>query len=66
MDTDEQRERREKIFEQEGIPKPDGLIIDASYRMDNGDWFVQLDPGDWYWYDKRDKGWKFLPWGRPD
>ena len=63
MDIETRRKQWRKTFKKRDMPQPDGLIMDARYRADCGDWYVQLDDGDWYWYDRRDRVWKYLIYG---
>jgi hypothetical protein len=44
-------------------PPKELVITRIRYVARIGDWYILVEDRDWYWYDPRDKEWKFLPYG---
>lgn len=58
-------EEYRKILATHGITDPpeEYEIIGARYVTGNDDWYILVEDRGWYWYDPRDREWKFLPLG---
>jgi len=54
-----------EILVSHGIAEPpeDYKIEAARYVTARDDWYILVESRGWYWYDRSDKGWKFLPMG---
>jgi len=60
---DRSNEEYRELLIRHGVNEPPSgwEVVEAQYVMGRDDWYIRVEGDGWYWYDPRDRGWRFLP-----